>query len=103
MLKIKKGDTVQVIKGKDSGKKGKIINVYAGERRALVEGINTVKKHQRATRQDQKGGIVTVERPIQLANLMLVCKGCNRAVRVGFSVTEDGAKSRICKACKEVL
>ena len=103
MLKIRKGDTVQVIKGKDSGKKGKIINVYAGQRRALVEGVNTVKKHQRPTRQDQKGGIVTIEMPIQMANLMLVCKACNRPVRVGFLVTKEGVKSRICKACKEVL
>jgi len=103
MLKIRKGDTVCVIKGKDNGKKGKVINVFVAERRALVEGINLVKKHQRQTRQDQKGGIVSIEKPISIANLMVVCKACARPVRVGFSVSKEGEKSRICKACKGVM
>jgi large subunit ribosomal protein L24 len=103
MLKIRKGDTVQVIKGKDNGKKGKVITVFVGERRALVEGINLVKKHKRQTRQDQKGGIVSIEKPIGTSNLMVVCKSCARPVRIGFLVTKEGEKSRICKACKEVL
>ena len=103
MIKIKKGDIVQAIKGKDRGKKGKVINVLAGNSRALVEGINTVKKHKRQTRQDQQGGIITIEKPISLANLMLVCKGCSRPARIGFSILQDGTKVRICKACKATI
>jgi large subunit ribosomal protein L24 len=103
MYKLKRGDNVQVIKGKDKGKKGNILRVLFTEKRAIIEGINMVKKHKRRTRDDQKGGIVSVERPISIANIMLVCKQCNRPVRVGFSVAKDGAKSRFCKTCKETI
>lgn len=103
MLKIRKGDTVAVIKGKDAGKKGRVLEVFAERGRALVEGINTVKKHKRQTRQDQKGGIMTIEMPISIANLMYYCKSCDRGVRVGFSVLKDNTKTRICKSCKEAI
>ena len=103
MFKIKRNDTVQVIKGKDKGKKGRVIKIFTEEGRILVEGINTVKKHKRKTQQDQQGGIVSVEMPIAVSNLMLVCKNCNRPVRVGFTILKDGTKTRSCKACKEVL
>ncbi len=103
MLKIKKGDTVQVKKGKDKGKKGKVLSFSLDAKRALVEGLNLAKKHKRQTRQDQKGGIISIEMPISVSNLALVCKNCNRAARVGFSVIKDGTKSRVCKACKEVI
>lgn len=103
MLKIKKNDTVQVIKGKDKGKKGRVLAVYAGENRVLVEGLNTVKKHKRQTRQEEKGGILTIEKPIQMANIALVCKHCQKAVRVGFTVLSDGTKTRTCKSCKEAI
>jgi large subunit ribosomal protein L24 len=103
MLKIKKGDIVEVIQGKDKGKKGKVMIIYAQTNKALVENINTVKKHKRQTRQDQKGGIVSVEMPISISKLMLVCKPCGKPVRVGFKVDEAGNKYRICKKCKEVI
>ncbi|MDD5347145.1 MAG: 50S ribosomal protein L24 [Candidatus Omnitrophica bacterium] len=103
MLKVKKGDTVVVIKGKDRGKKGKVINVFGEERRALVEAVNMVKKHRRQARQDQQGGITSVEAPIRIANLMVLCKGCNRPARIGFIVGKDGLKQRFCKKCKGVL
>jgi large subunit ribosomal protein L24 len=103
MLKIRRGDTVQVIKGKDKGKKGNIIKIFHKENRALVEGINLVKKHKRKTRQDQQGGIVTIESPISLFNIMLFCKHCNRASRIGVAVNQDGTKSRFCKSCKEAV
>jgi len=101
--KIRKGDIVQAIKGKDKGKKGKVIQVLTERGRALVEGINLAKKHKRQTRQDQKGGIVSIEMPIALSNIMLVCKHCDRPSRFGFSILKDGTKSRVCKACKEVI
>jgi len=104
MFKIKKDDIIQVIKGKDRGKKGKVLEVFYGTTgRAIVEGINLIKKHKRATREDQKGGIISVEAPISIANLMYLCKHCNRPVRLGFSVLRDGTKSRICRSCKEAV
>ena len=103
MQKIRKGDIVQAIKGKDNGKKGKVIQVFTEKGKALIEGINLAKKHKRQTRQDQKGGIVSIEMPIALANIMLVCKHCDRPSRVGFSTLKDGTKTRICKSCKEAI
>lgn len=103
MLKIKKGDTVQVNKGKDKGKKGRVLNILVAENRALVEGINLVKKHKRKTQQDQQGGIVSIESPISVFNLTLVCKNCGRPARVGFRFLEDKTKVRFCKACQQVL
>ena len=103
MQKIRKGDIIQAVTGKDKGKKGKVIQVFPARKRALVEGINLAKKHKRQTRQDQQGGIVSIEMPISLGNIMLVCKHCDRATRVGFSVLKDGTKSRICKSCKEAI
>ncbi|MCX7927887.1 MAG: 50S ribosomal protein L24 [Candidatus Omnitrophica bacterium] len=103
MLKIKKGDLVLVRKGKDKGKKGKVLQIIRDKSKALVEGINLVKKHRRITRQDQQTGIITVEAPISIANLMVVCKGCNRPTRVGFVINKDGIKQRICKKCKGVF
>jgi large subunit ribosomal protein L24 len=103
MLRIKKGDTVQAIKGRDKGKKGKVIEIFAGQKRALVEGINLVKKHKRRTQTDQKGGIVSIEAPITISNLMVVCKSCNHPARVGFKILKDGVKSRFCKSCKEAI
>lgn len=102
MQKIKKGDTVQVIRGDDKGKKGRVINVLPGAKRALVEGINTVKKHKRKTQKEPQGGIVAVETPIAIANILPFCKRCNTAVRVGFKQTAD-TKTRLCKSCKEEI
>lgn len=103
MYKIKKGDTVTIVRGKDKGKKGKVLEILPEGKRALIEGLNLVKKHKRQTRQDQQGGIVSMEAPVYVSNLMLFCKHCNRSVRVGFTVLKDGAKARVCKACKETV
>jgi len=103
MQKIKKNDIVQVTKGKDKGKQGKVINIIADTGRALVEGLNLAKKHKRQSRQDQKGGIVSIEMPISISNLMLFCKHCSKPARVGITVLKDGTKSRFCKSCKGAL
>jgi large subunit ribosomal protein L24 len=103
MQKIKKNDIVQVIKGKDKGKQGKVISVLAGGSRALVEGLNLAKKHKRQSRQDQKGGIVSIEMPMSISNLMLFCKHCSKPSRVGITILKDGTKTRICKSCKAAL
>lgn len=103
MQKIRKGDIVQAIKGKDKGKKGKVISILPESKRAIVEALNLVKKHKRQTRQDQQGGIVSIEAPISVSNLMFVCKSCNRPVRVGITVLKDNTKTRFCKACKQSI
>lgn len=103
MFKIKRDDLVYVITGKDRGKKGKVLKIFPEENRAIIEGINLTKRHRRRTREDQQGGIVEIETPIDISNLMLLCKHCNKATRVGFSVLKDGSKARICKECKEVI
>jgi len=103
MFKIKRNDTVQVIKGKDKGKKGKVITVFFAQKKALVEGINQAKKHKRQTRQDQQGGIVNIEMPIALSNLMVLCKNCSQPTRLGFKKSEDGTKVRVCRKCQGVM
>jgi len=103
MQKIKKNDIVQIIKGEDKGKQGKVINVIEDGARALVEGLNLAKKHKRQSRQDQKGGIVSIEMPVSVSNLMLFCKHCSKPTRVGVMVLKDGTKTRMCKSCKGAL
>ena len=103
MARVKKNDTVVVLAGRDKGKNGKVLAVFPVKNRALVEGVNFVKKHQRRTREQEKGGVVAKESPIHLSNLALFCKGCNRPTKVGFDILKDGTKSRFCKKCKEVF
>lgn len=102
-MKIRRGDIVEAIKGKDAGKKGKVLQVFIAAKKAIVEGINQVKKHKRKTQKDQQGGIISIEVPISIANLMLVCKHCNAKTKVGFMKLKDGSKSRFCKSCKETI
>jgi len=103
MQKIKKNDMVVISKGKDKGKQGKVISIIEDGARAIVEGLNLSKKHKRQSRQDQKGGIISIEMPLSVSNLMIFCKHCSKAVRVGASTLKDGTKSRICKVCKGAL
>lgn len=103
MFKIRQGDTIQVIKGKDLGKRGKVLKVLPEQAKAIVEGINLIKKHKRQTRQEQPGGIISLEAPIGISNLMLLCRQCNRPARVGFKILADGTKSRFCRACKTTV
>lgn len=103
MQKIKKNDIVQVIKGKDKGKKGKVLNVIESSRRVLVEGLNLAIKHKRQASQEQKGGRISIEMPLSISNLMVFCKSCSKPARVGFVISKDKTKVRICKSCKEAL
>ena len=98
MLKIKKGDTVKVIAGKDKGKEGKVLTVDGGK--VIVEGVNTVTKHAKASQANPKGGIITQEAAIDVSNVMYVHKG--KATRVGFT-TVDGKKVRVAKSTGEVI
>ena len=103
MLRIKKNDIVMVISGKDKGKTGKVIDVIPADERALVESINLVKKAKRKTQQDQQGGIVDIEAPIHMSNLMLMDKQSNQPTRFKISVLKDGGKERISKKTGAVI
>jgi large subunit ribosomal protein L24 len=102
-FKLKKGDFVQVIKGKDKGKKGRILKIFYKENRVLVEGVNFVKKHTRPKAVDRQGGIIQVEKPISISNVNFFCLKCGRATRLGIKFLEDGSKVRYCKKCKEIV
>jgi len=102
-MHIRKNDLVVVTGGRDNGKKAKVLRVYPAKSRALVEGINYVKKHARKTKQDQQGGIVQREMPIHVSNLSIVCPKCNVGVRTGINKLADGTKTRICKKCGEAI
>jgi len=102
-MKIRKNDTVLVITGKDKGKKGKVRFAYPKKERVLVEGINFIKRHMRATGQVRQAGIIEREATIQVSNVMLLCNKCNHPTRVGFHTLEDGRKVRICRSCGEVI
>jgi large subunit ribosomal protein L24 len=103
MNKIRKNDTVYVLTGKDRGKTGRVFRVYPKENRALVEGINYIKKHVRKSQANPQGGIVQKESAIQVSNLALLCKTCNKPAHIGISKVADGTKTRFCKRCKEVI
>lgn len=100
---VRKGDTVLVITGKDAGKKGKVIAVEPAKSRVIVEGVNIVKRHQKATPQMPQGGIVEKEAPIHSSNVMLVCGKCSKPTRIKKQILENGKKERICKHCGEVI
>ena len=102
-MKIRKNDNVLVIAGKDRGKKGKVRFAYPKSQRVLVEGVNFIKRHTRATGQVRQAGIIEREEPLHVSDVMLVCSKCNRATRVGFNLLETGKKVRVCSACKEVV
>lgn len=100
--KLKKGDRVIVLAGKDKGKSGEIVQVMPAEQRAIVRGINMVKRHQRQT-QAQEGGIVNKEAPIHLSNLALADPKDGKPTRVGFTIKEDGTKVRVAKRSGDVI
>jgi large subunit ribosomal protein L24 len=97
-LKLRKGDRVVVLSGKDIGKEGEITRVIPDRRMAIVDGINVARKHQRATRSTMQGGIIDKDMPIHVSNLALLCPSCGQT-RVGYRVGDDGTKARICKKC----
>lgn len=101
-LKVKKGDNVVVISGKDKGKTGKILQVIPAENRALVEGVNIITKHQKPKSQKEKGGIIKKPSPIKIDNIMVVCPACGKATRVGKKMVGEHL-SRFCKKCGAVL
>jgi large subunit ribosomal protein L24 len=103
MARIKKGDTVAVLSGKDRGKTGKVLQVWPERDRALVERINLVKHFDRRSQQNQAGGIIEREGTLPLSRLALFCPNCRKPSRVGWVISGDGRKQRTCRRCKETL
>ena len=101
-MKIKKGDTVLIINGKDKGKKAKVLESFPRRNKIVVEGVNIVKRHRRPRREKEKGQIVEVAAPIDASNVKLVCPKCSQPSRVGYRLTEKG-KYRICKKCNQEI
>lgn len=103
MSRIIKGDKVLITAGKDRNKTGKVIKVLSKNKTIIVEGVNIAKKHQRPQKQGQKGQIISLARPIDISNAMLLCPKCGKAVRTNYTITAGKSiktkKIRICKKC----
>ena len=102
-IRIRKGDTVEVISGNDRGLRGKVMRVLPKKERVVVAGVNIIKKHQRpvrAGRGEVQPGIIEFEAPIHASNVMLVCPHCGERTRVGFQIQDDGRKVRRCIECE---
>lgn len=97
-MNIKRGDNVKMLAGKDRGKSGRVLFVLPEQNLVVVEGLNLIKKHQRARRQGQKGQIISKERPVDLSRVQLICPKCGRSTRVGHRIEGD-LKLRVCKKC----
>lgn len=97
-MRIKKGDTVKIIQGKEKGKTGKVLSTMPQSERILVEGLNLYKKNVKPKKQGEKGQIITIPRSMNASNAMLLCPACGKATRIG-AVVENDKKVRSCKKC----
>lgn len=107
-LRIKKGDTVTIIKGKDSSKSfkkraGKVLRVEPEKERVYVEGKNIIKRHTRKKSEQEPGGIIEKEGPIYISNVMLICPSCGKPTRVKMQILKNDEKVRVCKRCGEQI
>lgn len=102
-MKVRKDDTVVITAGKDKGKKGKVRRVLPREDRVIVEGLNMVKRHSRTRGRARQAGIIELEAPVHISNVMLFCNKCGKPTRVGFRFLDDGTKVRVCRNCSEMI
>ena len=98
-MKIRKGDRVRVLTGKDRGKEGEVMRAIPAAGKVIVEGVNIARKHQRPTRATQQGGIIDRDMPLPVSNVALVCPSCGKPTRVGYKIDASGQKARVCKRC----
>ena len=98
-MKIRKGDKVKIISGKDRNKTGRVLKVFPNSRKVMVEGLNLIKKHQKPRKEGEKGQIVEVARPISVSKIKFVCPKCGQPTRIGYRLVENN-KVRICKKCQ---
>jgi large subunit ribosomal protein L24 len=101
--KIKKGDTVMVMTGRERGKTGKVLSMLLEDGKVIVEKLNVIKRHTKPNQKVKQGGIIEREAPLALANVMFLCGNCSKPVRVGIKLLDDGRRVRICKKCQEVI
>jgi len=107
-MNVRKYDTVMVVSGNSLGKQGKVLKLFPGKSRLIIEGVNIVKRHSRASQKNPQGGVVQKEAPIHLSNVMVVCPKCGKATRVGHTPVKDATsgkqkKMRVCKHCNEMF
>jgi len=101
--RIKKGDKVIVLTGRDSGKSGKVLKAFPNKGRMIVEGVNLVKRHIRRRSESETGGVKQVPASLNISNVALFCPNCSRGVRVAVKLSKDKSKIRICKRCKRAI
>ena len=101
-MKIKKGDTILIISGKDRGKKAKVLEIFPKEKKVIVEGANLRKKHVKPKKSGEKGQVIQLPGPIDISNLKIICPKCGKAARVGYRLAEK-KKFRICKKCGQEI
>lgn len=102
-IRVKKNDKVKILTGKENGKSGKVLLVDTKKGIVIVEGLNIVKKTRRPDQQNQKGGIIDIEAPIRVSNIMVMCPKCSKTMRVKKKELDDGKRVRICGKCGEML
>ncbi len=101
-MKIKKGDNVLIISGKDKGRTGKVIKAFPKELKVLVEGINLKKKHVRPKKEGEKGQVVEIPAALNVSDLKMVCPKCGKVSRIGYTI-DNKEKYRVCKGCKQKI
>ena len=102
-MNIHKDDNVLVIAGKDKGKKGKVRFAYPRKQKIIIEGVNFIKKHSKAKGAAKQAGIIDLEAPLHVSNVMYLCSKCNKPARIGMRKLEDGRNVRFCRSCGEVI
>ncbi len=102
-MKLKKGDSVVVLVGKDKGRKGKIKKIFPKTGKVLLPGINTFKKHAKSQGEKKPGGIIDIVKPLPMAKVALICPKCNQPTRVGFQIDKAGVKYRLCRKCQTII
>ena len=102
-MKLKKGDRVRVIAGKDVGKEGEITRAFPESDRVIVDGVNVAKRHTRATGQTMQGGIIDKDMPLHVSNVAIICSSCESTSRIGYRFEGDGTKVRVCRKCGKDL
>jgi large subunit ribosomal protein L24 len=103
VLRVRTGDEVVVVAGKDKDKTGKILRTFPSENKVIVEGRNITVKHKKARKAGDPGGRINQESPIDASNVMLLCPKCKKATRIGKRFLDDGSKVRVCKKCDDVI
>ena len=102
-MKIHKNDNVLIVAGKDRGKKGKVRKALPTKDSVIVEGMNLIKRHSKTKGKTRQAGIIELEGPIHISNIMVICNKCNKPARLGYRVLEDGKRARYCHNCSEII